>query len=148
MKREILLLVFACSMGSVAYGQQSSSDKALPPAPMSGREMFHSCCAVCRGDDGVGKGPAAVVMKTLPPDLTQLSARNGGKFPLIRVQQTILGDVDAPAHGAREMPIYGELFRDTRHDEAFVRLRLSVLVNYISSIQEKQERNQSISSRD
>lgn len=99
--------------------------------------MFQVYCAVCHGPDARGSGPAAVVLKTPPPDLTLLSRKSGGGFPLVRVQQTILGDVDIPAHGTREMPIYGELFRNIRHDEAFVNLRLGVLVNYLASVQQK-----------
>lgn len=136
MTKQIVVSILACALAAPVWAQQVSTDKAMTTETMSGKELFHAYCAVCHGEDARGGGPAAVVLKAPPTDLTLLSRRSGG-FPLMRVQQTILGDVDIPAHGTREMPIYGELFRDIRHDETFVQLRLSVLVNYIASFQQK-----------
>jgi len=104
---------------------------------MSGKELFQVYCAVCHGTDAHGKGPAAVALKTAPPDLTLLAKKSGGKFPLMRVSQVIQGDVVVISHGTREMPIYGDMFRDIRRDEAFVKLRVSLLTGYIESIQLK-----------
>src|SRR5579872_7071818 len=80
-------------------------------SPASGEEMFKTYCAVCHGTDGKGGGPAASALKVPPADLTQLSKKNGGKFPALKVMSAIRGEGDLPAHGTKEMPVWGSLFR-------------------------------------
>lgn len=111
--------------------------RAESHAPMIGKETFQVYCATCHCADAKAHGPAAIALKTSPPDLTILTTKSGGTFPLMRVSQTIQGDVFIPAHGTHEMPIYGDMFREIRRDESFVKLRVSVLTSYIRSIQEK-----------
>ena len=79
-------------------------------SPASGQEMFKTYCAACHGLEGKGNGPAAPALKKQPANLTELTQRNGGKFPELKVSGTIRGDVDMPAHGSRDMPIWGSLF--------------------------------------
>jgi mono/diheme cytochrome c family protein len=104
---------------------------------MSGQELYHVYCATCHGADGHGAGPAAAAMKAAMPDLTLLTKNSGGKFPLMKVSQVIQGDVVVISHGSREMPIYGDMFRDIKRDETFVKQRVSLLTGYIQSIQKK-----------
>ncbi|MEO8242091.1 MAG: cytochrome C [bacterium] len=65
----------------------------LPPGvpPTSGASDFADLCAPCHGTTGVGNGPMAADLPRRPADLTGLSARNGGEFPLKRVMNKIWG---------------------------------------------------------
>ena len=75
-----------------------------------GKAEFMSNCAVCHGDDGKGNGPILDYLKDAPADLTQIAARNGGRFPFQDVFDTI-ADVDSNrAHGTSEMPVWGNRF--------------------------------------
>ncbi len=104
-------------------------------SPASGQEMFMQYCAVCHGKDGRGRGPAAAALKKAPTDLTTLAARNNGTFPESRVYQYIQGDTEVTAHGSREMPIWGALFRDLNRDATVEQMRIGNLTSYLSSIQ-------------
>jgi mono/diheme cytochrome c family protein len=99
--------------------------------------MFKTYCAACHGQDGRGDGPAAPALKKQPANLTELSARNGGKFPELKVFNTIKGDSDVTAHGSRDMPIWGSLFPSISSGQAEVQLRISNLTDYVKSIQAK-----------
>lgn len=75
-----------------------------------GRSEFLSSCASCHGADGKGKGPVSGQLKVPPSDLTILARNNNGVFPTNAVYETIYGSKTVPAHGTREMPIWGERF--------------------------------------
>jgi mono/diheme cytochrome c family protein len=107
-------------------------------SPASGKDMYMSYCATCHGKDGKGGGPAAPALKKVPTDLTQLAARNGGKFPEMRVYNVIAGDTEVAAHGSKDMPVWGTVFSSmARGNQAEINLRLSNLTKYIESIQAK-----------
>lgn len=75
-----------------------------------GRSEFQSSCASCHGADARGKGPVSNQLKIPPPDLTMLAKNNNGVFPTNAVYETVEGLKTIPAHGTREMPIWGERF--------------------------------------
>lgn len=107
-------------------------------SPVSGHEMYTAYCAVCHGVDGKGGGPAASALKVPPPDLTLLSKSNGGKFPSDKVSAVLTGAAALPAHGSKDMPVWGQLFWTMSHGEsAEVQLRVRNLTKYIGSLQEK-----------
>ena len=106
-------------------------------AATSGKDMFGTYCAVCHGTDAKGGGPAVAALKVPPPDLTTMSKRNGGKFPELRVFNTINGDVNMAAHGSKDMPVWGDLFRSMEKDPATQQMRVSNLTKYIQSLQTK-----------
>jgi mono/diheme cytochrome c family protein len=108
-------------------------------SPASGKEMFNMYCVACHGKDAKGGGPAAAAMKVPPSDLTQLSARNGGKYPELRVYGVIHGDADAPtAHGSKDMPVWGSVFQSMSHDNgAGMQMRVANLTAYIKTLQVK-----------
>ena len=117
--------------------QQKPVLKYVQPENISaarGPEMFRGYCAVCHGVDGQGGGPAADSLKKRPADLTQLSRKNGGKFPTVRVANVIQGDDVVASHGSRDMPIWGSVFR-TLGDRASVKLRVQNLTAYLESLQ-------------
>jgi mono/diheme cytochrome c family protein len=110
--------------------------KAVSPA--SGKDMYTSYCAVCHGTDGKGGGPAASALKVPPTDLTLLSKTNGGKFPALKVTSSIRGEDVLPAHGSKEMPIWGTLFWSlSSGHQAEVQQRVVNLTRYIESMQAK-----------
>ncbi|MGA2074689.1 MAG: cytochrome c [Terriglobia bacterium] len=104
----------------------------------SGKMMYVAYCASCHGKEGKGDGPVAGVLKVPPADLTTLSRRNNGKFPSAQVVNTITGPAGAPAHGSREMPVWGPIFMAMEHQhESGARLRVANLADYIKSLQQK-----------
>lgn len=99
--------------------------------------MYGAYCAVCHGVDGKGNGPAASALKQPPSDLTQISRKNGGKFPDFVVANVIQGDTAVVAHGSRDMPMWGDVFRSMQRDDPLVKLRVANLTKYIASLQQK-----------
>lgn len=109
-----------------------------PTSPASGDEMYVNYCAVCHGRDGKGAGPAASALKAMPTDLTKLSANNGGKYPAMHVSSVIRGEANLPAHGSKDMPVWGPLFwRMSQGHEGEVQQRIANLNSYIESLQGK-----------
>jgi mono/diheme cytochrome c family protein len=106
--------------------------------PAVGKEMYTSYCASCHGVDGKGDGPAAPALKMPATNLTALSARNGGTFPATHVAAVIQGSAMTPAHGSKEMPVWGPIFLTMGgHSSAQAQLRIRNLTNYLESIQAK-----------
>jgi mono/diheme cytochrome c family protein len=62
-----------------------------PSPPQTGASDFADLCAPCHGTGGEGNGPMAADLTKKPADLTGLSARNGGTFPMVRVMNKIWG---------------------------------------------------------
>ena len=120
-----------------------------------GKAEFHASCATCHGTDGKGKGPVGEQLKVPPPDLTILAKNNNGVFPTKAVYEIIYGSSTIPAHGTREMPIWGERFNpimnlphniDPAYDaldpsrgmrEVVVRTRILAVMDYLNRIQQK-----------
>jgi mono/diheme cytochrome c family protein len=110
-----------------------------------GKHEYDSNCIACHGKDLKG-GAYVDFLKVTPPDLTQLSKKNGGVFPLERVYAVIDGRQEVKAHGPRDMPIWGrdyqikagEHYVDINYDpEAFVRGRIFALIDYLNRMQAK-----------
>jgi mono/diheme cytochrome c family protein len=120
---------------------QQNEIKRVPIArtsASSGHEMYATYCAACHGKEGRGNGPAAEALKVPPADLTALAKKNEGKYPSDHVSSTIKGDLEMPAHGSREMPVWGNLFWQlSQGHTSEVQLRVSNLNTYIESLQEK-----------
>jgi mono/diheme cytochrome c family protein len=116
----------------------SSSEETRLIQSLKGPVLYQAYCATCHGKDAKGNGPAVSALKVRPADLTHLAKRNGGKFPLDRVQKTISGDAPGtPAHGAREMPIWGPIFGQIAWDQDLGKVRIYNLSKYIESLQVK-----------
>lgn len=62
-----------------------------PEARVSGRALYDAYCVSCHGATGKGDGPGAAGLPHPPADLTQIAARNGGSFPMVRVMSVIDG---------------------------------------------------------
>jgi len=137
-----ILPLFALLFGALsAFAQDKPTIKQVPPSvsdPTSGKAMFTSYCSACHGRDGKGSGPAAAALKKGPSDLTILSRRNGGKFPTLAVQNSIAGEVSGTAaHGSKDMPVWGDVFRSLSSNDSITKMRMHNLVKYIESIQVK-----------
>lgn len=74
-----------------------------------GEGIFQFHCATCHGLEATGNGPMAPALMVQPSDLTQLSARNEGTFPTLRVIRRIDGRDPLVSHGS-SMPIFGDYF--------------------------------------
>ena len=133
------LFVFACTV--VAEDQPEKTIKHVPiksTSPVSGKDMYTAYCAVCHGTDGKGVGPAASALKVPPTDLTLLSKNNGGKYPSLKVSSSIRGESATPAHGSKDMPVWGTLFWSmSSGHEGEVQQRVTNLTLYIESLQAK-----------
>jgi mono/diheme cytochrome c family protein len=128
------LLVAACSTDTVP----PPSD----PNPLLieiGRKEFVRSCAACHGSDARGAGPAVPALRTAPPDLTGIASRRRGDFPADEIAAWIDGRMATPAHGAREMPIWGHRFAEGLPEgemtQDLVRGTILTLVEYLRSIQ-------------
>ena len=120
-----------------------------------GKSEFQSSCASCHGTDAKGKGPISDQLKIPPPDLTMLAKNNNGVFPTNAVYETIYGLKTIPAHGTREMPIWGERFNPIvnlphsvylsywkmlgpeQSPEVVVRTRILAVIDYLNRIQQR-----------
>jgi mono/diheme cytochrome c family protein len=120
-----------------------------------GKSEFQSSCASCHGTDGKSKGPVSEQLKVPPPDLTMLAKNNNGVFPTNAVYETIYGLKTIPAHGTREMPIWGyrfypmtnlphdldlsywKMFGPDQSSDVVVRTRILAVIDYLSRIQQK-----------
>jgi mono/diheme cytochrome c family protein len=112
-----------------------------------GKREFETSCASCHGVSARGNGVLAKHLNTAPSDLTVLTRRNGGVFPAQRVSDTIDGrsSVDVGPHGAREMPVWGVIYRAQALQPGegelspgwYARGRVLMLVDYLARIQQK-----------
>jgi mono/diheme cytochrome c family protein len=103
-----------------------------------GARLFTTHCATCHGRTALGDGPLVEQLRRAPPDLTKYTARNGGVFPRERVYRIIDGR-DVASHGNREMPVWGDAFKQSRDgssDEA-VKARIEAIVRYLQGIQQR-----------
>ena len=99
-----------------------------------GIDLYRNHCAACHGADGDGDGPAAPAMRTMVPSLRVLARRNGDVFPTDAVTAYIDGRELKAAHGDRQMPIWGDVFRSP--DQKKARERIDSLVEFLRTIQE------------
>ncbi len=81
------------------------------PTRDDGAQFYAQNCVACHGVTGKGDGPTAERQVLRLPDLTTISARNGGEFPQARVMSYIWGDPDND-HLDRVMPSFGGRMTD------------------------------------
>lgn len=71
-----------------------------------GRAAYMRDCATCHGTDAKGTGPLMQSVGIVAPDLTMISARNGGVFPRQEVMAIIDG-LNRDPHFSQAMPEFG-----------------------------------------
>ncbi len=92
---------------ALAFGFLSGA--AIAQDAATGAEIYARHCATCHGADADGNGPMAPALVLQPPDLTRLTERNAGTFPMTRVVTRIDGRDPLVSHGS-PMPVYGDFF--------------------------------------
>jgi len=136
----MLLALGSAFLASQEQLQQDTQVKRPPipySNPQSGEQMYKDYCAACHGSAGKGDGPAAAFLKTWPPDLTKMAERNKGKYPEVKVKETLLFGISSQAHGTSDMPVWGRLFRMEDQNKNEVNARVSKLTQYLQSIQHR-----------
>ena len=146
-------LVKAFTVGAIIVGvatmahaqQRGSAGQSFD----SGKFEYGENCAVCHGLSGKGDGPFAEQLKSnvVVANLTELSKKNNGVFPFMRVQETIDGRALVMAHGPRDMPIWGRAYMTERSSlypdyvdyvpEEIVRAKILALTEYVYRLQAK-----------
>jgi mono/diheme cytochrome c family protein len=136
MVRVFLGVLAMLAISANLAGAQTKIEKApiKPTAASNAQEMFTTYCAVCHGKEGKGNGPAASALTKAPADLTKISARNSGTWPDTKVRRYIEGLDTIAAHGSRDMPIWGDLFRSLSADTA--QIRIAALTEYLKKMQQ------------
>jgi mono/diheme cytochrome c family protein len=135
----LLGIAFVTVLG---IGRMRAESKQKPavrlPNTASGKETFLKYCASCHGRDGKGNGPAAFAMRTPPPDLTTLSRRHEGKYPVGYVSAALYFGRRLAAHGSEDMPVWGPRFKtlDPVRDPTGQQ-HVDDVVAYIQSLQAK-----------
>jgi mono/diheme cytochrome c family protein len=142
--RIVLLALSIVALAVIACVEEVSAQ-----AMEFGKGEYLRSCASCHGSSGKGDGPVAKSLTKKPADLTKLAENNQGVFPVARVYDVIDGRVQVMIHGTREMPIWGDIYtrelsarmpRDFMSKEladAMVRVRILMLIEYISTLQGK-----------
>ena len=138
----IRLMVGLLIIGAVAVSTRAPAAgvQSQPVARLVNRQsLFDAYCATCHGRDGRGDGPTAQALKSRPADLTLIARRNGGTFPQDRIARFIAnGDSSTPAHGSKEMPVWGPNFVALAPlSDKLVNPRIEDVVRYLKSIQAK-----------
>jgi hypothetical protein len=115
-----------------------------------GRSEYDTSCAVCHGKRGEGDGPYVSLGYAIASDLTTLTRRNNGVFPFQRVYEYIDGRQMVRAHGAKDMPIWGNRYTPTNPEgyfispeyfnpEAVIQIRILALTEYVNRLQVKEK---------
>lgn len=120
---------------------------AEAPAIEIGKQEYMIACGGCHGESALGDGPMATHLNMETPNLTQLSANNGGEFPFQYAVWMIDGREFIRLHGGPDMPIWGDRFTASAQGDGSVWVtpeaaeviamgRILALVNYLESIQQ------------
>ena len=124
-----LLLFFFLAVGTSAVAAETDS----------GKQLYIQYCSSCHGIAGRGNGPVSPYLKIKAPDLTLLKKNNKGIYPLSKVMSAIDGSRAVRAHGDREMPVWGEIFRkeaeDTKYSELTALLKGKLIAEYVATLQ-------------
>jgi mono/diheme cytochrome c family protein len=128
--------------GSVCVAQGSHSRDKAKSTPLidsiQGPDLYKAYCASCHGVGAKGDGVMTASLKVKPSDLTRIAARNGGTFPLMRMERIISGEELPPAgHGSSQMPVWGPIFSHVERDQDLGRVRIDNLARYLRDIQVK-----------
>ena len=114
MKPMLKLLVICAALSSVFYTAQAYQGSQNKVQISRGEKLYLNYCASCHGVDGAGDGPVASSLKQRPNDLRRIQSRYG-IFPAEEVGRKISGDLSAPVHGRKDMPVWGAGLEFIRH---------------------------------
>ncbi|MGJ8621524.1 MAG: c-type cytochrome [Yoonia sp.] len=105
-----IVLIILLWLGGPAMAQNIVPDVQEDVA--QGQALYAYYCATCHGSDGTGNGPMSPSLVVAPTNLTTLSRRNNGVFPITRAVMRIDGRDPLVSHGSM-MPVYGDFFAGT-----------------------------------
>jgi mono/diheme cytochrome c family protein len=135
--------VVAVGTATMAHAQENSLTAGTFDA---GKHEYDTHCAGCHGLSGRGDGPNVQLLRAgiVPPNLTEISKKNGGVYPFLRVYWTIDGTGRVREHGSQDMPIWGQLYKfegrnlDPLYDPVlFARTKIFALTEYVWRLQAK-----------
>jgi mono/diheme cytochrome c family protein len=111
---------------------------ATAQCQVTGKHDFDTLCAPCHGITGTGEGRD--LTEANPPDITQLSRRNGGKFPFEEVYRTVDGRDMKGSHKRFGMPFWGDYLqkqdqKNTPVSDAAVKQRITAIVRFVETLQ-------------
>jgi mono/diheme cytochrome c family protein len=134
-------LISACSPSPVPIDPVGGAPAGAITPQIMGQRLFEDLCASCHGVDARGGGSLSHLLRIETPDLTRISAGNGGTFPRAVVRAKIDGTDDVEAHGTRVMPVWGRSLRpnpesDSEADRTVAERQINDLVEHLSSIQD------------
>jgi hypothetical protein len=101
--------------------------------------------------DAKGHGILSANLKVASPDLTLLTKKNGGVFPVERIYAVIDGRTQIASHGSRDMPIWGARYMINAAEhfvgvpysgvppnlEGYIKTRILNLIDYLRRVQQK-----------
>jgi mono/diheme cytochrome c family protein len=141
--RAFMVSAIAVGVATMAHAQEGSLTAGSVDV---GKHEYDTHCAKCHGLSGKGDGPYVQFLRagTALPNLTEISKRNGGVYPFLRVYWTIDGTVRVREHGSQDMPIWGQVYKfesrnlDPLYDaELFARTKIFALTEYVWRLQAK-----------
>jgi mono/diheme cytochrome c family protein len=133
------IAILAAAVGAFWADAAIAADQP-PTGAEAGKVIFGTICVSCHGKDARGGGPVADSLKTKPADLHLIARRRSGTFPQDEIGQYIDGRKAPPAHGTREMPVWGDKLataapdaqeRERRREQA-----IEQVVAYLKTIQD------------
>jgi len=138
-------LVAAGALLLLGLAGAARAEPAQPsPLAVSGEALYVRHCAVCHGRSGTGNGPFRGVLTVAPSDLTRIAERRGGgSFPRDEIAAYVDGRFVPPAHGTREMPVWGRwlgqsLGPGVERDDA-ARGEILAILSYLETLQQPAE---------
>lgn len=135
-------LIFGAML--LSAGALALSTQAMAQDAKIGESEYRQHCAACHGLEGRGDGPVGQMLKTPAPNLALITQRNGGKYPVQKIYDIIEGGSVIAAHGTRDMPLWGERYRNATQpqtpDQVSVsgdqaQQRILSLVYYLGTLQ-------------
>ena len=135
-----LSIVSVVTFVVVAAARPAASEQADTSVfAVSGERLYVRHCAVCHGSSGRGDGPFGGILRTAPADLTTIAARNDGVFPDAQIARFVDGQFVPPAHGTRQMPIWGRWLGTSElpgaEPDEVARGEIFAIVEYLKTIQ-------------
>jgi len=102
-----------------------------------GKQLYVQYCSSCHGHEGHGNGPVSRYLNVRVPDLTLIKKKNDGIYPADKVMSAIDGRRSVRAHGDRQMPVWGEIFRmeQEKYPERTSLLKAKIIAEYVATLQ-------------
>ncbi|MFO0727593.1 MAG: cytochrome c [Myxococcota bacterium] len=129
------------ALALLALAPRVTAEETLSRQAQRGKELFGKYCSSCHGLAGKGDGVVAESLKARPVDLTTIAQRKPGGLDAAELRKIIDGRILEKAHGAREMPVWGEMLggnlgraadKDRRAEG-----QIEALIAYLEAIQQK-----------